>query len=209
MTIQKMTINVKFRKPVILASMSPRRIELLKRWGVSFRVKPSHIHEKTARKRPSAIVRDLALQKASAVAKTLSEGLVIGADTIVVLQGKIIGKPKHEEHAHEILSRLNGSLHRVYSGVAVVDAGTGKSKVVYDVSKVKMRRIKPEELRLLSRKHLDKAGAYAVQEKEDAFVEKIWGDYYTVVGLPYFKTKKLLKEFGINMRAVKSYKIVG
>jgi len=93
--------------------------------------------------------------------------------------------------------RANGSCHRVYSGIAVVDAGTGKCLTAYEVSRVKMRRFSAEEVRRLSAKHLDKAGAYAVQEQDDAFVEKIEGDYFTVVGLPLRKLKELLKKFGV------------
>ena len=126
----------------------------------------------------------------------------IGADTIVVLNGHIIGKPKDELHSREILSKLNGSVHRVYTGVAAINAGTGKKEVVYEVSRVRMRRLSSYELTRLAGKHMDKAGAYAVQEKGDQFVEKIYGDYYNVVGLPYSKTKFLLKHFGITLKAV-------
>jgi len=190
----------KNKLPVILASVSPRRIGLLKEWGVKFKVIPSHISEQTLLIKPSEIVKDLALKKAKSVAAKLKKGLVIGADTIVVLGGHIIGKPKDELHSREILSKLNGSIHRVYTGVAAVNAETGDEKTVFEVSRVKMKRLTSYELTKFAGKHMDKAGAYAVQEKADAFVEKIYGDYYNVVGLPYLKTKKLLKGFGITLR---------
>jgi septum formation protein len=186
--------------PVILASASPRRILLLREWGVRFIVRPSHVDEQTSLRRPSAIVKELALRKASSIARQAGKGIVVGADTIVVLDGEIIGKPRDEKDAVRILSNLSGSCHRVYSGVAVINAASGKARVTYDVSRVKMRRFAKEEIARLAVKHLDKAGAYAVQEQEDAFVEKIEGDYFNVVGLPYKKLKALLREFGVAIR---------
>jgi septum formation protein len=183
--------------PLILASASPRRIQLLKEWGLNYKVIPSHIDEATRRKRPHAIVKDLALQKARAIAEKLSEGIVIGADTIVVLKGKVIGKPRDERHAARMLAMLNGTCHRVYTGVAVIDAASKTERIAYAVSRVRMRRLADAEIVRLSAKHLDKAGAYAVQEKSDAFVERIEGDYFNVVGLPKDTLKELLKSFGI------------
>jgi septum formation protein len=188
-------IDLKLPQPVILASASPRRIQLLKEWGVKYTVCPSHIKETTSAKKPSSIVKELALKKAESVARNVHKGIVIGADTIVVLKGDIIGKPRDSQDAQRILSRLNGSYHRVYTGVAVIDAATGKTRVGYDVSRVKMRRLSIEEIRLFSSRHLDKAGAYAVQETDDAFVEKIEGDYFNVVGLPFNKLRELLLPF--------------
>jgi len=117
----------------------------------------------------------------------------------VVLKGAIIGKPEHEKDAVDILSKLSGTYHRVYSGVAVVNAATGKKKVSYEVSRVKMRRLSPQEIKNVAHKHLDKAGAYAVQEKEDAFVEKIEGDYFNVVGLPLKLLRLMLSGFGVEL----------
>ena len=184
---------------IILASGSPRRIQLLKEWGVTYTVRPSGADEETALVRPSAIVTCLALRKAVSVAKETGEGLVIGADTIVVLKGEIIGKPVDPADALRILRNLNGSWHRVYTGIAVVDAATGTSRVDYEVSRVKMRRFSEQELSLLAGKHMDKAGAYAVQEQDDAFVERIEGDYFNVVGLPYGTLQQLLLPFKIRL----------
>jgi septum formation protein len=194
-------MRVSSRKPpVILASASPRRIELLRRWGVAFTVCPSHADEKTGRTRPSSIVRELAERKAASVAAGLKEGIVIGADTIVVLKGEIIGKPRDKKDALRILTNLNGSCHKVYSGIAAIDAATGRKEIAHDVSRVKMHRFSGEDLLRLAGKHMDKAGAYAIQEKGDAFVERIEGDYFNVVGLPYGKTKELLKKFGVPLK---------
>jgi len=184
--------------PIILASASPRRIHLMKEWGIPFRVKPSHIEENTRYRRPHEHVKDLALQKARTVAATLAKGIVIGADTIVVLKGQIIGKPENREDAERILGLLNGSYHRVYTGIAIVDACCGMTRVAYAMSRVKMRCLPHGEIQRLSGKHMDKAGAYAVQEESDAFVEKIEGDYFNVVGLPRKELRELLKSFGFH-----------
>lgn len=184
---------------IILASTSPRRSQLLKEWGIKFEIVPSDCDEKTALKKPSYIVQELALRKALSAAKKVKEGLVIGADTIVAVGTHIIGKPENHDHSHKILEKLNGSYHKVYTGVAVIDACSGKKIVSYDVSRVKMRKFQPEEIKKFAGKHMDKAGAYAVQETEDAFVEKIEGDYFNVVGLPFYKLKEVLSNFGIKI----------
>ena len=182
---------------LILASESPRRKELLRKAGVSFSVLPSHIEEKTIKKMPHAIVKDLALQKAIAVGKKLKDGIVIGADTIVVYKKHIIGKPKNNNEAIKILSTLSGTWHSVYTGIALFEPKTGRLMCSYDVSRVKIRKLTRQEIVGVSGKHLDKAGAYAVQEVEDAFVEKIVGDYNNVVGLPVKILAKMLKGFGV------------
>lgn len=194
LVIQKMQQKNK----IILASQSPRRIELLKKWGLSFRIIPSTVKEKIINKRPSAIVKSLSYQKAKSVKKENPGCIVIGADTIVVLNGKIVGKPKNKKHSIQILNELNGSLHKVYTGVTILS--DNKEFVFYDVAKVKMQKLSDNKLKTLFGKHMDKAGAYAVQDKDDCFVKKIYGDYYTVVGMPYIKLKKELKKFKIILK---------
>ena len=191
---RKMKNKKNTRHNVILASMSPRRIGLLKQWGLRFKVVPSMIKEKTNYIKPANIVKDLAYQKAYSVAKDNINSIVIGADTIVVINGKITGKPKNRKDSARILKELNGNLHKVYTGVAVINLKKQKIFMDYELSYVKMRKLSKVEISVFSGKHMDKAGAYAVQEQEDAFVEYIKGDYYNVVGLPYLKTKELLKK---------------
>ena len=181
---------------LVLASASPRRRQLMAEAGLKFKVMPSHCSESTKETVPSKMVRELALRKAQATAKKLKSGLVIGSDTIVVLNGEIIGKPDNHAHAAEILGKLNGTWHKVYTGVAVIDAASGRQKIASRVSRVKMRKLDDEEVTRLSQKHLDKAGAYAVQETDDRFVERIIGDYTNVVGLPVETLLKLLKSMG-------------
>ena len=185
-------------KKIILASLSPRRIELLKKWGLKFSVIPSNIDENHNLKRPSSIVKYLSYKKAENVKEQNPKSVVIGSDTIVVLNGKILGKPRNKKHSIQIIKELNGSLHKVYTGVSILS--DNKQTVFYDVAHVRMKKLPYEQLKKMFGKHMDKAGSYAVQDKNDSFVKKIYGDYYTVVGLPYIKLKKELKQFNINLK---------
>lgn len=185
-------------REIVLASASPRRVELLKKWGVKFEICPSRVDETTSLKKPSNIVKSLALKKALDVSAKHKNALIIAADTIVVLNGRIVGKPKNKKESQKIIEELNGSRHKVYTGVALVEGK--KQNVFYDAAIVKMHTLSKKELSKLFGKHLDKAGSYAVQDKNDNFVEKIYGDYYTVVGLPQAALKKEIKKFGVKFR---------
>ena len=181
---------------IILASRSPRRKKLLKELGLKFKVIPSNIEEKLPKKTrsPKCLAKTLALKKALDVAGKLKEGLVIGADTIVVCRGEIIGKPKNYEDATRILQKLSSSRHCVITGVALVDAKTKRKTTFAESSRVKMKKMTPVQISYFAKKHLDKAGAYAVQENGDEFIEDIEGSFSNVVGLPIEKLAKLLKE---------------
>jgi septum formation protein len=196
--LKKPSYYIASSKKIILASSSPRRIELLKQWGISFRVIPSGVDENTSLIKPSYLVRELAYRKGCYVAKRYPCSLVLSADTIVVLNGRIVGKPINRKESEEIVRALNGSKHKVYTGVAIIE--NDQKSVFYDVACVKMRKLPENELRQLFGKHMDKAGSYAVQDADDSFVEKIYGDYYTVVGLPYIKLVAELRKFKINLR---------
>lgn len=176
--------------PIILASASPRRSAILRAAGVKFSVIPSGIQEKIRRPNPRALVRDLALLKARDVALHHPGKIVLGADTLVVCGGKILGKPKSRAHARRMLALQAGRWQFVYTGVAVV---LGK-RVWRGVaaSRVKTRILSDAELDHLAGKHMDKAGAYAVQDKRDPFVSKIVGDRDNVVGLPMRLVRRLL-----------------
>ena len=189
-------------RKIVLASASPRRISLLKEWGLCFESLPSNIDEKTKLKKPSCIVKELSYKKGFDVARKVPGALVISADTIVFLNGKVVGKPENKKESEKIIRELNGSVHKVYSGVSIIDGLSGRSSVFYDVASVKMRKLPEVKLKELFGKHMDKAGAYAVQDSGDDFVEKIYGDYYTVVGLPYIKIVRELKKFGIILKRV-------
>jgi septum formation protein len=177
----------------ILASASPRRRQLLKEAGLRFTIVPSNVSERA----PSglshaALVRYLALKKAKWVAKNHPTRVVLGADTLVFLEGRAIGKPKNPRHAERILRQLSGRWQRVYTGVAAVWAGGKKAKVGVALSWVKFKRLTDEQIRRVSSQHLDKAGAYSVQDKNDLFVERIKGGYDNVVGLPVSLSRRLL-----------------
>lgn len=180
---------------LVLASKSPRRIELLKELGFAFDIIPSQCKEKSTQKRPSYRVRELAIQKAFDVAKKYPAAVVIGADTLVFCKGEIIGKPKNLQDAKRILRKLNGTWQSVYTGVCIMQLSTHKMLYGYDISKCKARQLSPKELSHLAGKHMDKAGAYAVQDKEDPFIERIVGSRSNVVGFPTEFFQKLLKEF--------------
>lgn len=140
-----------------------------------------------------AYARKLALAKARAVARSLPQGLVLGADTIVVHKGKILGKPADLAEGFKMLAMLQGTTHKVITAIALVDAATSKGKVAHAVSTVTMRPIPPAEIFRCAQKNLDKAGCYAAQEKKDPVVKKVVGSYSNVVGLPLELVKELLK----------------
>jgi len=142
------------------------------------------------------LVQRLALLKANDVSKKVKKGILLGADTVVVCDGSVIGKPKSVKDARRILRRLSGSWHEVYTGVAVIRVPDYNVLWDYSLSRIKMRKLTKEEIIKWSDKNLDKAGAYAVQEQKDDFIEKIIGDYDNVVGLPMRAVKKLLRKAG-------------
>ena len=187
---------------IVLASTSPRRLELLRGLGLRVKVVDSRVREsKFNISDPEKLVKTLALTKAKEVARRARGGLIIGADTIVVLKGKILGKPKDEEEAKSMLGELSGKTHEVLTGLAVIDASTGKTKVDFVRSRVKFRRLSEGEISnyVVTDKPFDKAGAYSIQEKAGLFVEKINGCYFNVVGLPLARLAEILKKFNVTL----------
>jgi septum formation protein len=188
--------------PVVLASASPRRRELLERAGVAFEVRPAAIVERSEPgEPPAALARRLALAKASAVARELGPEpprLVLGADTLVVIDGDALGKPADAAHAVELLTRLVGRSHRVITAVALVDSASGRARHALVESTVTLRPAAREELRayVTGGEPLDKAGAYAVQGEGRRFVERVDGSESNVIGLPLEETLALLREAG-------------
>ncbi|MCH7951505.1 septum formation inhibitor Maf [Patescibacteria group bacterium] len=188
---------------LILASSSERRRELLSWLGVPFEVVVSELDESQIQADdPGSLVSRLAVEKAKAVAKDLNDGLVIGADTIVYIGGEIIGKPKDEKDAVRILRKLSGNTHWVYTGVAVVDASSGKNSVDVEKTAVTFREIPEGEIQAYvdSGEPLDKAGGYAIQMGAAGFVEKVEGSYTNVVGLPLLTLAELLEKQGYSVK---------
>lgn len=191
-------------KNFILASASPRRKQILTECGVSCTVVPSDIDESSLPEPPpEKYVMELALLKGAQVAKAASKGdIIISADTVVVCEGEIMGKPSDFDSAKAMLMKLSGSWHSVLTGYCVMDAATGEASVRYEETKVKFREFSEKEaLRYIrSGECMDKAGAYGIQEKGRLLVERIDGDFFNVVGLPICALAKLLKEdFGIDI----------
>ncbi|RNB86200.1 Maf family protein [Brevibacillus panacihumi] len=193
---------MKQEKSLILASSSPRRKELLQTLGLPFTIQSSDVDETTnPGMLPHEIVEELALRKARKIASGLTEGVVLGSDTIVVLNGEILGKPVDEADAYRMLHALQGCEHTVYSGVALIDAMSGQSEVSHSHTQVRIRPLAPDEIRayIATREPMDKAGSYAIQGIGATLVEGIVGDYFTVVGLPLRLTASMLSRFGIQV----------
>jgi septum formation protein len=193
---------MKTETSLILASSSPRRRELLQTLGLPFTVMTNDVDESTQPgMSPEAVVEELALRKARAVASRLDAGVVLGSDTVVVLDGHILGKPADEPDAFRMLSALQGREHTVYSGVALIDAATGRLEVAHSKTVVRIRPLTEREIRayIATKEPMDKAGSYAIQGIGSTLVESIEGDYFTVVGLPLCLTANLLSRFGITL----------
>ncbi len=188
---------------LILASASPRRRELLRTLCSDFRVVPSDLEETLAAGSLGAAAVGLALDKARAVAARVGEGVVLGADTIVVIDGQALGKPAGADEARAMLRRLRGREHEVITGVAVVDAHTGRSEAMAVVSRVRMTEYGEAEIEayVATGEPLDKAGAYAIQGRGGALVAGLEGSFSNVVGLPLEETARVLAAFGVAVSA--------
>lgn len=156
-----------------------------------FTVDPSGVHEKSREKSPRKLVVELARRKAQDVARRHPDRLVLGADTLVVCDGEILGKPKDAADGERMLRLLCGRWQQVWTGVAVAAPG-GKVYAGAALSRVKARKLPEDKLRALIGKHMDKAGAYAVQDRKDPLVERVVGDRDNVTGLPMRLVRKLL-----------------
>lgn len=185
-------------KKIILASASPRRKELLTKVGFKFEVAVSYFEEKiNFQLSPEKIVKELAQSKARSVAEKYPDAIVIAADTIIVLEKKIVGKPKNKADARQILRLLSGKAHSVITGFVVFDTKTKQAVVKHVETQVFFKKIPEKKIiaYVETGEPLDKAGAYAIQGKGSFLVERIEGDYENVVGLPVKALIKELKKF--------------
>jgi len=183
-----------FSRPLVLASRSPRRSELLAAAGYSFEVLAADIDESVrGGEDPAAYVERLALEKARAVLALRPESLVLGADTTVTIDGLILGKPADELEATEMLRRLRGRVHDVYTGVALVDPSGGESAV--ERTQVWFDAVTDEDISwyVSSGEPVDRAGAYAIQGLASRFIPRIEGSYSNVVGLPVALVSSILR----------------
>jgi septum formation protein len=186
-------------RKIVLASRSPRRIQLLRQIGLEVEVRPSDVEEVMDPKLTAPEnARELSLKKARAVAGGSDDAVVIGADTIVVVDDVVLGKPADPEDAVRMLSMLSGRTHTVCTGYALVDRPSGREEAGVEQTSVTFRSIPREEIDAYvgTGGPLDKAGAYGIQDDYGAvFVSRIEGCYYTVVGLPLSRVHAALKRF--------------
>ncbi|HZM85913.1 MAG TPA: Maf family protein [Blastocatellia bacterium] len=188
------------REPrIVLASASPRRAELLRQIGVDFELAPSQAEERPhPDEAPADYITRIARAKVIAVARGRERGLVIGADTVVVLDGRLIGKPENEADARKLLRQLSGRWHAVLTGVALYDCETRHEVADYEKTLVKFAAVTEAEIEWYVRtgEPMDKAGAYGIQGLGALFVDEVAGNYYNVVGLPIPLVYRLARRLG-------------
>ena len=189
---------------IILASASPRRRELLTQIGLEFQVVVSNVEEKVTATAPAAVVEELSAQKAEGVLQMLREqaqeeadSLIIGSDTIVAVDGQILGKPKSPEDAKRMLRMLQGRAHEVYTGVTVLRGGTEERRTFHEETKVLFFPMTEEDIEtyVATNDPLDKAGAYGIQGFCARYIQGIEGDYNNVVGLPVGRLYQEIKDW--------------
>jgi len=183
------------QKKIVLASQSPRRIELLRSVGLKFDIMPSNVKEEITEKVDSLrFVRDISLRKAQLVRKKTTADLVIAADTIVTMDDQIFGKPKDADDASSMLNKLSSRTHHVITGFCLL--AKTRQLIDHEITKVTFYKLTDEEINayLASGEYADKAGAYGVQGLASLFVRKIEGCYFNVVGFPLGKFYHSLKE---------------
>jgi septum formation protein len=187
---------------IILASSSPRRKALLSHIGLKFTV-DTRVREDTdlAEQEPHRLVREISLKKAESVAGGYPDAIIIAADTLGVIDGRIIGKPDSASGARTMLAALSGRPHTVITGFTVLDTLTHQAVSRSVATTVHLKPITESEIAayVITGEPLDKAGAYAIQGLGAVLVERIEGDYYNVVGLPLCALTEVLKQFGINV----------
>ncbi len=187
---------------LVLASASPGRAGILRQLGFRFDIVPSNIAEDIAPGGdPARAVESLALGKARRVASLEPDAIVLAADTVIVLDDAILAKPASEEDARAMLERMSGRWHEVISGLAAVDARSGREASCYEVTRVRMAELGPEliERYVGTGEPLGKAGAYAIQGRGALLVDTIAGCYFNVVGLPVARLRQVLARVGVSL----------
>ncbi|MGV8151561.1 MAG: Maf family protein [Candidatus Nanoarchaeia archaeon] len=190
------------KKKIILATTSPRRHGLAQTMGLDFQVVPSNYEEDmTKAMKPKDMVIEFSYGKASDVAKNFKEGVVIGVDTIVVFNGKNLGKPKGDKQAFDMLKSFSGKKQYVYSGICIIDCKTGKTIRDCEITEVYFKKMEDNEIRsyLATGEHKDKAGGYGIQDLSSIFIKKINGCYFNVMGFPIYNIYKNLQKLGVDI----------
>jgi len=198
---RSMTTLRRFAGTLVLASASPRRRELLEMLGLKFEIEPSRMLEPELKpgERPSPYAVRVARAKAREVAKRHASGLIVGADTIVVARGAILGKPSSREEARSMLGHLSGRWHEVFTGLCLIDVARARSVSACSRSRVHMRRLMRSEIDwyLSTGEFHDKAGAYAIQGFASIFIDRIEGCYFNIVGFPVYTFATLARRLGV------------
>lgn len=188
---------------IILASASPRRKEILENTNVKFKIMASSIEELTLEgESPCQMVMRLAFEKGIDIASRQKSDLVISADTIVVLDNTVLGKPKDEIEARKMITSLSGRTHQVITGISLINLDNNKKIIDYVVSNVKFKNLTEQDIKdyISTNEYKDKAGAYGIQGYGALLVEEIRGDYFNIVGLPISKLGDILKNnFNLNL----------
>ena len=182
---------------IILASQSPRRAEILRMIGVSFKIESSNIHEEINQKiKQNEIPINLSKAKAEKISHKYPDKIIIGADTVVVFNKKIFGKPKDKNESKKMLKALSGNCHEVITGVTIMNEKFGVIKTFSETTKVFVQKIPTKQIEFYVNNYntLDKAGSYGIQEWFSVWIKKINGCYYNVMGLPVSKLYRHLLE---------------
>lgn len=189
-------------RKIILASTSPRRKELLAKTGLKFLAVPSDYEEDmTLKLPPKELAKVLSMGKAEAVARKYNDAIVIGADTFIFYKGQILGKPHTARRARAMLKQLNGKTHSVITGFSIIDTKTQKCVSRAIECRVSFRKMSDREIDVYIKtgEPLERAGAYAIQERGSVFIRKTEGDFFTIMGLPVYELVRELKKFGIKI----------
>lgn len=186
---------------MILASASPRRKEILENFGFSFKTIVKNIDETSNKTRAEEKILEIAEKKARAAAIDFPDENVIGADTVVVVDGKILGKPKDEKEAFSMLKSLSGRSHEVITAFSFININKNISYSDYEITKVYFKNLTDDEINwyINTKEPMDKAGAYGIQGKGAFFVEKIEGDFFSVMGFPLGKFVRFLNKTDFNL----------
>ena len=186
---------------MILASASPRRKEILENFGFSFKTIVKNIDETSDKTRAEEKILEIAEKKARATAIDFPDENIVGADTVVVVDGKILGKPKDEKEAFSMLKSLSGRSHEVITAFSFININKNISYSNYEITKVYFKNLTDDEINwyINTKEPMDKAGAYGIQGKGAFFVEKIEGDFFSVMGFPLGKFVRFLNKTGFNL----------
>jgi septum formation protein len=193
---------MKAETKIILASTSPRRQSLLKKIIKEFKIIPSNYKEDmTLKLTPSELAKTLSHGKAAEVAKR-QKGIIIGSDTFISLNNKILGKPHTPKKAKEMLESISGKTHEIYTGITIINTETKKEIRDYEITRITFKKLTEEEIEkyIKTKEPLDKAGAYALQGLAKKFIKKIEGSRTSAIGLPLEKLSQMLNKMGVKTK---------